>query len=248
MIRRLLCTTLTVSVFAFGLLFAGTGAAHAQEHGGYIDNLSDRNVISGWAYDPRYPHDNIVVSFMTDGEDIGKAPTRFRRTDVAQRIGAREFSGFRFHVPNRYLDGEPHAIRAFAVNQRTGVRIELANSPYRIQKYDPGVTGHVDAVRNGRVHGWAFDNADREMPIPILAYEQSYTEGRLLGVGMADRLRSDVGNVFDTSGNHGFAINLDFSHIDMGKTSFIAIYAIDRTHGLLKQVGKYVHQVGNSDR
>jgi hypothetical protein len=249
MLRRVFLSLLALFVISGGVWLSNINDTQARyEHGGVIDHFNDRNRIVGWAYDPRNPSDEVAVKVLI--ENTGQTttvPTTQPRRDVQNRYGTPLHSGFVYKVPNRLLQGQNVTLRMYAKNVRTGGEVELSNSPYRFSKYDPGVTGFVDGADRGMVSGWVFDNAHREKPVAVMVFRGDFRSGELLGTATADKQRSDVAQAYETSGNHGFSIDLDLSDYAAGDTVGINTYAVDRTRGIVKLIDTRGYTVQSTD-
>ena len=249
MLRRVFLSLLALVVVSGGVWLSNINDTQARyEHGGVIDHFNDRNHIVGWAYDPRSPGDEVAVKVLIEntGETATIQTTQPRR-DVQNRYGTPLYSGFVYKVPNRFLQGQNVTLRLYAKNLRTGGEVELSNSPYRFRKYDPGVTGFVDGANQGSLNGWVFDNAHTEKPVAVMAFQGDFRTGKLLGTATADKQRNDVAAAYETSGNHGFTLDLDLTDYSAGDRVGINTYAIDRTRGIVKLIDTRGYTVHSTD-
>ncbi len=229
------------------ITFSFVPSAEAAEVGGYIDSIDysnyriDNNII-GWAYDPRNPSGPVEIEIQIDGEYVETYPVNWPRPDVGQAMGIGDNQGFLYPVDDVYFDGEEHMVRIYSVSLTTGGKTELGGSPFMFSKYDPGVTGYVDEAiqleQDGSywIKGWAFDNRDNDINVPIIVYKQYYSTGEVIGFGQADTIRTDVGDAYDVGDQHGFSIEIDSSQKKY--YSLVSVYAIDSSVGELKLLGQ----------
>src|SRR5262245_26023047 len=83
---------------------------------GALEYIESDGIASGWALDPRdYAASIAVRGYVdgpaTDGQFIGTVVTNIPRLDLA-RPGPH---GFRFSIPTRYRDGQPHKLYVYGV-------------------------------------------------------------------------------------------------------------------------------------
>jgi len=163
---------------------------------GHVDLIKD-GYISGWAIDA-FRGDRPASLFLFI--DDGPVANFFCDTDRAdlESAGLRSSnSGFRFAIPEQYLNGEPHAVSIrfhsgeyLLFSDREG---GIANSS--ILRMHPPVTlrGYVDGLKHGTLRGWAVrqdhGSAVKQGGVDIAVLHDGVEVGRARG----DKLRADQG-------------------------------------------------------
>jgi len=175
---------------------------------GHVDLIKD-GYISGWAIDA-FRGDRPASLFLFI--DDGPVANFFCDTDRAdlESAGLRSSnSGFRFAIPEQYLNGEPHAVSIrfhsgeyLLFSDREG---GIANSS--ILRMHPPVTlrGYVDGLKHGTLRGWAVrqdhGSAVKQGGVDIAVLHDGVEVGRARG----DKLRADVAKALGCDPNCGFA-------------------------------------------
>jgi hypothetical protein len=87
---------------------------------GFFDGITD-GIISGWSYDPDHPNSSNTIQIYIDGpagvtEIVHSTPTDILREDVNDELHIDGAHGFKFAVPDKYLDGQPHSIYIYGID------------------------------------------------------------------------------------------------------------------------------------
>jgi O-antigen biosynthesis protein len=109
---------------------------------GHID-CCDRTYVTGWAFDPAFPHRPVRLEIRCDGAVIGHVVAdRYRRDLAAVGYLGRGFCSFGFHHPVR-----PHTLSAHTIEIRRAVDgAAVPGSPVVLP-----ANGRVDAGAEARI-------------------------------------------------------------------------------------------------
>lgn len=178
---------------------------------GVVDVL-DRNVISGWAYDPDEGATALTIEITIDSETATATADQLRN-DLAAVIGTR-YHGFSFAMPT--LGPGNHNVTVEAVDPITNERTTLRTATVA----NPAPLYSVDLVSATKIQGWLFDS-----DTPSTARQIRVDINGVQGTPVtANASRPDLVPFFGGA-NFGFDLTGSYS----GKT--IDIYSIDAPSG-----------------
>jgi len=129
-----------------GIYAKGSGEAwhcnRAPE--GWLDSV-DGNAIKGWSRDVDVPDSAIDVHVYFGGAAGSGAPAKSiesnrHRDDLCTAIGSCSH-GFELRPPLSLLDGQPHEVHAYGIDEAGLANAELAGSPKTLQASAPAASG-----------------------------------------------------------------------------------------------------------
>jgi hypothetical protein len=128
---------------------------------GWLDS-ADGQLVRGWARDIDVPDAGIDVHLYFGGPAGSSAPAKSLRAsrsrdDLCTAIGSCAH-GFELAPPLSLLDGSPHAIHAYGIDEAGLTNAELAGSPKVLQADAPTAAGarrHVVDMES--FHAWGLD-------------------------------------------------------------------------------------------
>ena len=91
---------------------------------GALDGITAGGVVYGWAYDPDFPAQSVVVHLYVDGVLVTTGLANQPRPDVNQALGIVGNHGYAITIPHAYLDGRTHSFTAYGID-----RADLALQP-----------------------------------------------------------------------------------------------------------------------
>jgi len=127
-----ICAIAWLSIFIIPL--AQLSASENRPPIGTLDVVTDF-IVEGWSLDPDVPSQSIDVHFYVDGPYpqgtfAGSLTTDILREDVNKALGVTGLHGFRWFVPQRFRDGQPHTLYAYGIDPLVpGVKGLLNGSP-----------------------------------------------------------------------------------------------------------------------
>jgi GT2 family glycosyltransferase len=176
---------------------------------GYIDSFLD-GLLKGWAGSLVNPDSPVSVFIFIDGEPVDNFICEIDRPDVLAAGFPSARVGFSYRIPPRFRDNEAHTLSlrfssgyGALVFSDLGPKAEEAG--FVLSPRPPLIDGVVDEVSHGAIHGWVLqvdqDTGKRSGGMQILIT----CNGVTLGQVKAERLRPDVGRVFDCDPYCGFS-------------------------------------------
>jgi hypothetical protein len=184
---------------------------------GYFDAIDPGFVVSGWALDRDVVADPIAVQIRIDGEIVDTIFTDFPRPDVGQPGN----HGFRWQIPDRYMDGQERAISTWAIDPAGGQAVQLGGGPKMFRNTVP--EGYFDAIDPGFVvSGWAADRDSLEVATDV----EIEIDGVKVATVAANMPRPDVG----LNGNRGFRWEIPAGYLQ-GEQWTVRTFAVDRRGG-----------------
>jgi uncharacterized protein (TIGR03382 family) len=118
--------------------------AHGPDHAvaGALDTATCKK-LAGWAWDPDTPAKALDVSIYADGDNktgtlVAKVSAGDKRDDLCTKLGSCNH-GFSIALPEAFVDGQSHALRAYATGDMGGA-VQLGSGTKTIT-CDPPVTG-----------------------------------------------------------------------------------------------------------
>lgn len=135
---------------------------------GWLDS-ADGTSIKGWARDVDVPSDGIDVFLSLGGPVFSPNPGKSvkadrHRDDLCTAIGSCAH-GFEIPTPLSLLDGQPHPIHAYGMDEAKVTNVELAGSPKTLQATAPapsGVRRHV--IDPASFAAWKLDEFWQKLP------------------------------------------------------------------------------------
>ena len=173
---------------------------------GFADPMSD-SVVTGWAICEFDPFQPVVLDASIDGDFVSPIACNLARDDLSE-AGFPGQGGFRFAIPERFFDGESHALRlAFADGAPLAFRTNSGGTSlegrFRSER-EIEVQGFVDGVEGSGIRGWAFRRNSQTGAITGGIAIQVSCNGVPIRQIMADGIRQDVAKVKGCPPNVGF--------------------------------------------
>ncbi len=193
---------------------------------GYFDAF-DEGVARGWAVDARQNTMPVRLHVLIDRQEVATILCDDLREDVQAALGHPTGRlGFRFNVPERFIDGELHAL-SFRFTDRSIVPLidparpdEFAEEHAFVLRRKYEFQSFIDGMKQGALRGWVqkLDVATRERSggchILLTA------NGTRVAQVKADRYRGDVAAALGGDPNCGFEIILPQQFRRGGTQSF----------------------------
>lgn len=181
----------------------------AQTEIGYIDSLLDGTII-GWAGSLNDPREQVGIFIFIDGLPVDNLLCELHRPDVLAAGFPSAHVGFRYTIPDRFRDDTGHTL-CLKFSSGTGSLLFSALGPdvrethFTLSPRTAQIDGTVDGVIEGAIHGWVLrmDPTSSRRTGGVRLHVTC--NGVVLGQITADRLRPDVGKVFDSDPYCGFA-------------------------------------------
>lgn len=178
-------------------------APRKPNYEGRLEKTEDGFAVVGWVWNPDNPSEHVDVDVFVDNEKVGTATASAKRNDLARAGKGGGDHGFRFLLPDSYLDGKTHDVDVrIAVNGDA-----LKSSPLLEQKLDipaPSYEGKMDAPVFPYVRGWAWN---KNRPSETLAVE-IYINNQLVITTPADTLRGDLAKAGKGDGCKSFRVKI----------------------------------------
>ena len=181
---------------------------------GYVDTFTEREA-SGWAVDARPGGEVVRLHVLVDHQEVGTILCDRRRDDLRAVLGhPTGLLGFSFTVPDRFVDGEMHAL-AFRFTDRSVVPFLDPAYPeerpeerefvlHRVYEF----SSFIDGMKQGALRGWVqridADTRARSGGCHVLVT----SNGARIAQVKADRYRGDVAAALGGDPNCGFEIIL----------------------------------------
>ena len=193
---------------------------------GCIDHVKD-GYIQGWAIDSLRGSNAASLFLFLDETPVANFFCDVDRPDL-ENAGLRgKQTGFRFALPERYLDGEPHAI---SVRFHSGEfllfpdgRGGMAKSAVVTMHASVALTGVVDGYAQGVLRGWALRQGHGQQ------VKHGGVDLRILHEGVevarikADKYRPDVAKALSCDAHCGFVFRPPMRFRD-GKSYTLAFH------------------------
>ncbi len=174
---------------------------------GHVDYIKD-GYVNGWAIDS-FRGDNAASLFLfLDDGPVANFFCDVDRPDLESAGLRSSRSGFRFAIPERYLDGEPHAI---SIRFHSGEYLlfsdhegGMANSAVLRMHAPIGFSGFVDGLTHGALRGWAvqqnYGSTVKQGGVDVLVLHDGVEVGRV----KTDKHRADVAKAIGCDPHCGF--------------------------------------------
>ena len=174
---------------------------------GHIDYIRD-GYICGWAIDTLRGDGAASLFLFVDDKPVANFFCDIDRLDLESAGLRSKASGFLFPIPERYLDGEPHAL---SIRFHSGEFLLFSDGEGGkakssvLQMHVPvALTGFVDGLTHGALRGWAMrqnhGSTIKQGGVDILVLHDGIEVGRL----KADRYRPDVAKALGCDVHCGF--------------------------------------------
>jgi MYXO-CTERM domain-containing protein len=118
--------------------------AHGPDHkvAGALETATCKK-LAGWAWDPDTPGKALTVSIFADGDNktgtlVAKVSAGDKRDDLCTKLGSCNHA-FSTALPDAFIDGQQHALRAYATGDMGGA-VQLGTGSKSIT-CDPPTTG-----------------------------------------------------------------------------------------------------------
>ena len=168
---------------------------------GRIDGVFD-GMLRGWAWDPARPGLRLTLRLLVDGEPTGPFAADLPRADLEQAGMGDGRHGLEVALPLRVQDGATHEIVLEAWWYDDLVQLDTATPRIALRRHM--LRGRVEGIRQGRLRGWAWDQARPDVPVALELWHEGAAVARLL----ADRHRIELAHGGIGGGAHGFELDL----------------------------------------
>ena len=239
------------AVFTFVQIKVTYAEANTSAPVGYLENLINGSIISGWAADKDDVSRPINVHIYVDGAAgsggiyLGSSIANIARPDVLRNAGISGDHGFNFSVPSAYRDGRPHMYYVYGIDLTSNTNNALLTWAPKSFTVSGGANGGgtntnsnankpvgylENLVDSYLISGWAADKDDVTRPIDVHFYVDGAAGagGLYIGSATANLSRQDVLVNAGISGNHGFHFQIPPAYQD-GKAHSYYVYGIDLT-------------------
>ena len=145
-------------------------------------------IVSGWAWDPSDPAFKVALEACIDGELIGSFPADRIRPNHDASDGHRT-CGFKFRVPDRFLDGGVHvlSIRATPGGQ------EIGESPMSFSSAPPAPAKRAVSAEPAKTAAPAEqETADRDASVSVPDFVRSVFMGLAIEPALAALARAEI--------------------------------------------------------
>jgi hypothetical protein len=222
---------------------------------GTVDALNcrsdNKNVATGWAFDPNDANKSIDVDMYIDGKGAGRFRADQSRPDVNAAFGINGNHGFNIPIPQSAQDGKQHTIQIYAI----GLGI---NNPSQLPQFNPLISPKSNTnfacnrLPEGNLEdtvfspspnyqciarGWAYDPSAPDLPAQVAMYidfNSDFSKWASLETITAKNSRGDLLAAKKGNGNHGFVYAIPSKFYD-GKPHTIFAYALN-----MDNAGKYL--------
>lgn len=189
---------------------------------GWLGDVNADFTVSGWGLDRNVGAERIRIHFYIDDDIAGAAWTGISRTDVTRVTGVPGNHGFSWQIPEQFLDGHTHTVRAYAIDPHGAGNVELSGSGKQFNS-NRIPEGWVDGINSDFIaYGWALD---RDLA-PGATSLHFYVDGEFAGTDRTDLSRPDVNRATGVAGKHGYAWQIPSRYLD-GKEHVLNVHAID---------------------
>ena len=183
---------------------------------GFFDRCQDGEA-SGWSVDRRSIGRPTALHVLIDGQEVSTVICDGARDDVRAQLGHPTGKvGFRFAIPNAFLDGATHRI-AFRFADRSAVPfvtvddkgVERRTDDCTFAQHPPTqVRGFVDGLAQGFLRGWVVRSHPRRNETEGNCQVRVTCDGVLVAQLRANRYRGDVAGALACDPNCGFQLAL----------------------------------------
>jgi GT2 family glycosyltransferase len=174
---------------------------------GHIDYIKD-GYVHGWAIDAFRGNNAASLFLFLDDKPVANFFCDIDRPDLESAGLRRSQAGFRFPVPEQYLDGEPHTISIrfhsgeyLLFSDREG---GMAKSAVLRMHMPVTLSGCVDGLTHGALRGWAVrqdhGSTVKQGGVDMLVLHDGVEVGRV----KTDKYRADVAKALGCDPHCGF--------------------------------------------
>ena len=174
---------------------------------GHIDHIKE-GYVHGWAIDSLRGNNAASLFLFLDGRPVGNFFCDINRPDLDSAGMRGNHAGFRFPIPEQYLDGEPHAV---SIRFHSGEYLLFSDNEGGMVKsavlrmHAPvSLSGVVDGLTHGALRGWAVrqdhGSTVKQGGVDVLVLHDGVEVGRV----KADKHRADVAKVLGCDPHCGF--------------------------------------------
>ena len=174
---------------------------------GHIDYVKD-GYIQGWGIDSFRGNNAASLFMFVDEKPVANFFCDIDRPDLESAGLRSSQTGFRFPIPEQYLDGESHTI---SIRFHSGEYLLFSDGEGGMAKsavlrmHAPlALTGFVDGLIQGTLRGWAMrqdhGSAAKHGSVDILVLHDGIEVGRV----KADKHRADVAKALGCDSHCGF--------------------------------------------
>ncbi len=174
---------------------------------GHVDYIKN-GYVHGWAIDA-FRGDNAASLFLfVDDKPVANFFCDIDRPDLKSAGLRSSQAGFRFPIPERYLDNEPHSI---SIRFHSGEYLRFSDREGGMAKstvvrlhVPVTLSGFVDGLAHGSLRGWAvrqdYGSTVKHGGVDVLVLHEGVEVGRL----KADKYRPDVAKALGCDAHCGF--------------------------------------------
>ena len=174
---------------------------------GHVDYIRD-GYVHGWAIDSLRSASAASLFLFVDDKPVANFFCDIDRMDLESAGLRSSGTGFRCPIPERYMDGEPHAI---SIRFHSGEYLPFSDREGSMAKsvvfqmHAPiALTGVVDGLVQGTLRGWAMrqehGSTARQGSVDVLVLHDGVEVGRV----KADKHRADVAKALGCDPHCGF--------------------------------------------
>ncbi len=174
---------------------------------GHIDFIKD-GYVHGWAIDSFRGNNAASLFLFVDDRPVANFFCDIDRPDLESAGLRSSQTGFRFPIPEQYLDGEPHTI---SIRFHTGEYIlfsdregGMAKSAVLRMHTPVALSGFVDGLNHGALRGWAVrqdhGSTVKQGGVDVLVLHDGVEVGRV----KTDKHRADVAKALGCDPHCGF--------------------------------------------
>ena len=174
---------------------------------GHVDFIKD-GYVQGWAIDSFRGNNAASLFLFVDDGPVANFFCDIDRPDLESAGLRSSQAGFRFPIPERHLDGEPHTISIrfhsgeyLLFSERDG---SMAKSAVLRMHAPVALSGFVDGLTHGALRGWAVrqdhGSTVKQGSVDVLVLHDGAEVGRV----KTDKHRADVAKALGCDPHCGF--------------------------------------------
>ena len=189
---------------------------------GFID-LLDADRVVGWVCDFGQPGKPVAFRVVIDQEFSQSISADIYRGDVQEAGYGCTNVGFHCNIPPRFRDGRPHVLEFFLEGGQplllSDPKTRTVSSRWQVLPASLGpaapessasIIVHVDAVADGSIVGWAYD--EKSITTPVVLH--MYVDASFAVEFCCDGTRQDVLNAGHPSALVGFSVSIPPAYCD----------------------------------
>ncbi|MDQ2762186.1 MAG: glycosyltransferase family 2 protein [Pseudomonadota bacterium] len=178
---------------------------------GLVDALSG-TTITGWSVCRRSPSDRVELRYYVDGHAAGRGICDQPHPDLKNLGLAGDLGGFRFELPERFLDGTTHSL---TILFEDGTSLPFKNAGGGRQsalsftaERTTSIEGIVDGLHGDNIRGWIVRKHHLTGVFESHVKVQVLCNGIVVGEVIADHPRMDVAREYHCDPCVGFEFKL----------------------------------------